>query len=170
MAANQTNSLLKLNQLAKDLNMKTKDVCTVLEEKGIEAKSQATLKVKEFEMLFEELTKKNQITDILDYLDGITYIPSKKPAAEGDKPAAEEKKEEPKVEPKVEVKPEPKAEPKVEAKPEPKAEPKVEPKVEAKPEPKVEPKVEIKPEPKAEAKTEPKAEPKKATPKARTKK
>ena len=39
MAANQTsNSLLKLNQFAKDLNMKTKDVTAILEEKGIAVK------------------------------------------------------------------------------------------------------------------------------------
>ena len=88
MAVNQTSSLLKLNQLAKDLNMKTKDVCTVLEEKGIEAKSQKTLEVKEFETLFEALTKKNQINNILDYLDGITYIPSKKTSEAAEKPVS----------------------------------------------------------------------------------
>ena len=82
MAANQSNSLLKLNQFAKDMNMKSKDVITILEEKGIAAKTQKALEPNEFEILFETLTKNNQITNIEDYLDGITYIPSKKAAAE----------------------------------------------------------------------------------------
>ena len=80
MAANQTN-LLKLNQLAKDMNMKTKDVVSILEEKGIAAKSQKPLEPAEFEVLFNALTMDNQISNIEDYLDGITYIPSKKKAA-----------------------------------------------------------------------------------------
>ena len=70
MAANQTSSLLKLNQFAKDINMKTKDVVGILEEKGITAKSQKVLEPVEFEILFEVLTKENQITNIEDYLDG----------------------------------------------------------------------------------------------------
>ena len=85
MAANQTN-LLKLNQLAKDMNMKTKDVVSVLEGKGIAAKSQKPLEPAEFEVLFNALTLENQITNIEDYLDGITYIPSKtKKAVEKEK-------------------------------------------------------------------------------------
>ncbi len=95
MAANQvSNSLLKVNQFAKDLNMKTKDVMTVLEEKGVAVKSQKPLEPAEFEVLFEALTKGNQITNIEDYLDGITYIPSKK---KSEKPAQEEKAEETKA-------------------------------------------------------------------------
>lgn len=81
MAANQTtNSLLKLNQFAKDIGMKAKDVVGVLEAKGVAVKSQKTLEPHEFELMFEALTKENQITNIEDYLDGITYIPSKKAA------------------------------------------------------------------------------------------
>ena len=64
MAANQSNSLLKLNQLAKDMNMKSKDVITILEEKGIAAKTQKALEPGEFEILFETLTKNNQINNI----------------------------------------------------------------------------------------------------------
>ena len=104
MAVNQNNSLLKLNQFAKDLNLKTKDVVTILEAKGIEAKSQKALNPGEFDVLFEALTRENQITNIEDYLDGVTYIPSKKVSAPAEpavaqktaesKPEKEEKKEE----------------------------------------------------------------------------
>ena len=104
----------KVNQLAKDLGLKTKDVTDVLKEKGVEAKSQQTLSPAEFDLVFDRLTKSNQITNIEDYLDGITYIPSakKESAPKEDKPA----------EPKAEVKAEPKTEPKVEVKAEPKTE------------------------------------------------
>ena len=150
MAANQvSNSLLKVNQLAKDLNLKSKDVLAVLEEKGIPAKTQKPMEPEEFDLLFDALTKSNQITNIEDYLDGVTYIPSAKKAAVSEKPKeVAEVKAEPKAEPKTEPKVEVKAEPKVEVKAEPKVEPKIEPKVEAK----AEPKVEKKPEPKVEQK------------------
>ena len=123
MAANQASNLLKVNQLAKDLNMKSKDVLAILEEKGVSGKTtQKPIEPQEFDLLFDSLTKKNQIKNIEDYLDGVTYIPSaKKKAAEVEKPreAVEEKKSEPVAEPvKAEVKkPEPAAEPvKVEVK------------------------------------------------------
>lgn len=140
----------KVNQLAKDLGMKGKDLTDFLSEKGIEVKSQKNLEAEEFNYIFDELTKANQISNIEDYIDGITYIPS---TARPPKPAEDQPKAEtPKAEaPKAEV---PKAElPKAE---EPKAE---EPKAEA---PKAEaPKAEA---PKAEA---PKAEaPKAEAPKA----
>ena len=73
--------------------MKSKDVLDVLADKGISLKSQATLEVAQFEMLFDTLTKNNQIDNIGNYLDGVTYIPSKKPVEK--QPAkAEEKKPE----------------------------------------------------------------------------
>ena len=65
MAVNQTNSLLKLNQFAKDIGMKAKDVAGTLEAKGIAVKSQKTLEPHEFEIMFEALTKENQITNIM---------------------------------------------------------------------------------------------------------
>ena len=81
----------KVNQFAKDLNLKSKDIVDVLESKNITVKSQATLDPAQFAVLFETLTKANQITGIEDYLDGKTYIPSQKKAEEN---KAEEKKEE----------------------------------------------------------------------------
>ena len=144
------NPQFKITQIAKDLGKKSKEIVEVLAQKGVEVKNtQKNLEAREFDLLFETLTKENQITEIENYIDGVTYIPTK--------PKKEEPKEEPKVEaPKAEA---PKAEaPKAEA---PKAEaPKAEaPKAEA---PKAEaPKAEA---PKAEA---PKAEaPKAEAPKA----
>ena len=72
------NSQFKVNQLAKDLNLKSKDIVDILAGKGITVKSQATLEPADFNVLFEELTAGNQISGIEDYLDGITVIPSAK--------------------------------------------------------------------------------------------
>ena len=145
------NPQFKVNQLAKDLNIKTKEITDLLAGKGIAVKSQATLDPVQFDVLLDTLTKENQIDSIGKYMSGETYIPNKAPKAEA--------KAEPKVEAKAEPKAETKAEPKVEAKAEPKVETKAEPKVETKAEPKVEtkaePKVEAKAEPKVEAKAEP---------------
>ena len=117
----------KVNQLAKDLGIKTKDVMELLAAHGVQAKTQSALEPDEFGLLFNLLTKANQIEGIDDYIDGITYIPSAKKVEEKEpEPKVEEKKPEP--EKAEEKKPEPKkAE---EKKPEPK---KVE---EKKPEPK----------------------------------
>ena len=113
MAATTTN-LLKVTQLSKDMNMKSKDVLEVLSEKGVSLKSQATLEPAQFDMLFQTLTLANQIDNIGNYLDGITYIPSKKKPA-----AAKPQKEEPAVaEP---SKAEEKAEPKTVAQEQPKS-------------------------------------------------
>ncbi len=81
MAANQGTTLLKVTQFSKDINMKSKEVLEVLAGKGITPKSQASLDPAQFEVLFDTLTKQNQIDNIGNYLDGVTYIPSKKKAA-----------------------------------------------------------------------------------------
>ena len=70
----------KVNQFAKDLNLKSKDIIDILESKSISVKSQATLDAAQFNVLFEALTTSNQISGIEDYIDGITYIPSHKAA------------------------------------------------------------------------------------------
>ena len=84
--------------------MKAKDVVSVLESKGIAVKSQKTLEPYEFEVMFEALTKENQITNIEDYLDGITYIPQKKSAQKPEN--KEDKATAPEKTPVAEVKPE----------------------------------------------------------------
>ena len=55
----------KINQLAKDLDVKTKDLLTTLDQVGISGKNtSAALEGEEFNLLFEHLTKNNQIRDI----------------------------------------------------------------------------------------------------------
>ena len=146
---------IKTNQLAKDLELKNKDITDLMSEKGFDAKGTKALTSHEFDVIFNTLTKRHQISGIDDYIDGVTSIPSKlnKAPAKEEPSSAEEVKVEARVEAKIEAKPEAK----VEAKPEAKVEAKPEVKVEVKPEVKVE----AKPEPKTEAKAETKPEPKK---------
>ena len=114
----------KVNQLAKDLNIKAKDMVELMSGAGVELKTQKNLEPGEFNLLLDLLTKKHQIVGIDEYIDGVTYIPSvlkkkeeKKapaPTAETAKPApAEEVKPAPASAPE---KPAPAA-PKQEAKP-----------------------------------------------------
>ena len=81
----------KVNQLSKDLSIKTKEITDILNAHGVQAKSQSTLEADEFGLLLHLLTKENQASGIEDYIDGIAYIPSKKkesaPASEAEKPA-----------------------------------------------------------------------------------
>ena len=80
----------KVNQLSKDLGLKSKDLMEILAAHGVEARTtQSALEPDEFGILLNVLTKENQINGIDDYLDGVTYIPSKKKKAE--KPAEEKK-------------------------------------------------------------------------------
>ena len=117
----------KVNQLSKDLGIKSKEIMELLSSHGVQAKTtQSALEPDEFGLLLDKLTKKNQINGIDDYIDGITYIPSAK---------KEEKKPEPKKEEKAEVKAETKPETKPAPAPEKKAEEK---KSEVKAEPKPE--------------------------------
>ncbi len=83
---------IKANQLAKDLNIKSKDMMDIMSERGIECKSQKALEPLEFEVFFDAITSKHQIEKIDDYIDGITYIPSKLEKTEK-KSAAEQKEE-----------------------------------------------------------------------------
>ena len=85
------NQQFKLNKLAKDLGLKSKDLVEILSQNGIEAKTtQKALEPAEFDVLFDTLTKSNQIKNIGDYLDGVTHIPSKvKKTEEKAAPAAE---------------------------------------------------------------------------------
>ena len=68
-AANQTSNLLKVNQFSKDLAMKSKDIAELLASEGIEYKTQRALDSNEFAILFDKLTRDNQINGIEDYLD-----------------------------------------------------------------------------------------------------
>ena len=85
-----TKTQFKLNKLAKDLGLKGKDLMEILSKHGKEVTAQKTLEASEFDILFDTVTRENQIDDVGAYLDGKTYIPSKK------KPAKAEKTAEPK--------------------------------------------------------------------------
>ncbi|MBO7309839.1 MAG: hypothetical protein J6U86_00415, partial [Clostridia bacterium] len=67
--------------------MKSKDVLDVLAGKGIALKSSSTLEPDQFELLLNTLTSENQIDNIGDYLDGVTYIPSKVSSDTAKKPS-----------------------------------------------------------------------------------
>ncbi|MBQ4090756.1 MAG: translation initiation factor IF-2 [Clostridia bacterium] len=86
----------KANQLAKDLNIKSKEIVDVMAKKGIELKAQKALEPHEFNVLFDAITAEYQVEEIYDYIDGITYIPSKlekKPEAEPKQVEAKENEE-----------------------------------------------------------------------------
>ena len=89
------NPQFKINQIAKDLGKKSKDIVELLVQNGVDVKnSQKTLEAIEFDILFDTITKQNQITEIENYIDGITYIPSKAKPEEKAEPAVEKKTEE----------------------------------------------------------------------------
>ena len=79
-AANKTSSMLKVNQFAKDFNIKSKELSTVMASEGMEYKAQKTLTSEEFSILLNRLTENKQIKNIGDYLDGVTSIPKKETA------------------------------------------------------------------------------------------
>ena len=57
--------MFKVNQLAKDLGMKNKEILTKMESSGVSVKSyMATLEPDEFNVFFDELTRENQIKDL----------------------------------------------------------------------------------------------------------
>jgi len=101
------NQQFKLTKLAKDLGLKSKELVEILAQNGIEAKStQKALEPEEFDILFDSLTKANQISNIGDYLDGVTQIPSKvkkAPKKKEEEKAAPEQAAEPAPAPKAEA-------------------------------------------------------------------
>ena len=81
--------MFKVSQLAKDLQIKNKDMLTKLESTGVSVKSyMATLEPDDFNLFFDELTRESQIKDLDGYLKGKTKI-TRKPKAEA-KPASRE--------------------------------------------------------------------------------
>jgi len=169
----------KISELAKDFNMKSKDLIAVITDvTGVEKKSGATLNEEETALVFARLISENAVKSFDAYFatgaesrekakkareeeknkklaEQMAVLEQLKAAAaaqEGAAPKAEPKKEEPKKEKKAEPKKEEKKEVKAEVKKETKPEVKKE-------EPrKAEPKKEAKPEGKKEAKAEPKKE------------
>ncbi len=146
----------RINRLAKEFNLKSKDIVDLLAENGVEGKTHmAILEPAEFNLLIELMTAKNQITNLDAYVKGEAVIPKKVSKEKNDTNKTEsvetEKRDEPivKTEPKAVSKPETKAEPVV------KSEPKPEVKPEAEAVAKSERKAEVKPVQKADPKTQP---------------
>ena len=141
----------KINQLAKDLDVKTKDLLTTLDQVGISGKNtSAALEGEEFNLLFEHLTKTNQIRDIDGYLNGKTSITL---------PEAQEKKEaEAKAKAEAEAKAKAEAEAKATAEAEAKAKAEAEAEAKAKAEAEAKAKAEAEAKAKAEAEAKAKAE------------
>ena len=164
----KTTKKIKLNVLAKNLELTNDDIIKCLEKRdSVVRKNQASLDVDEVNYVFEYFTQNTQVENFDEY-----FANNVKPAAES-KPKAEEKpkaaakvQEKPKAEAKAEEKP--KAEVKAEEKPKAEAKAEEKPKAEVKAEEK--PKAEVKAEekPKVEAKAEEK--PKKRGRKPRAKK
>ena len=94
---------IKVSQISKDFNIKSKDVIDVFKALGIEKKSGASVESEEYELFLHNLTATHQIGNIDDYIDGktkITVISEKKEEKPQEAPKAEEKvAEAPKAEP-----------------------------------------------------------------------
>jgi hypothetical protein len=91
------NTQIRPAQIAKDLSLKTKDIIDVFSAAGLEIKSQTALDSFALDVLWERLTRANQISNIEDYIDGITSIPPlkvKKAEPVEEEGKAEEKKTE----------------------------------------------------------------------------
>ncbi len=108
---------IKITQISKDFDIKSKDVLDIFKDLGIEKKSGGSADLDEFELFLSHLTSKRQIKDLDAYRDGRTKIKSAVEKKEKKPAAKPEVKAEPKAEPKAEVKAEPKPAAKPEAKP-----------------------------------------------------
>ncbi len=77
MAANQKKQT-RISELAKDLGVKNKEILDILNENGVEGKSSSgTIDPEEFNLVMNELTSRNQISGIGDYIDGKLKLESK---------------------------------------------------------------------------------------------
>ncbi len=100
---------IKITQIAKDFNMKTKEVAEALKAANLDKKSGASLDAEEWNLFLTQLTKSHQLENLGDYLDGKATIHVQKPvpAAKTPEPETESMPAEPA---KVEEKPAEKAE------------------------------------------------------------
>ena len=65
------NQKYRINSLAKDLDLKSKEIVDLLAELGYPGKTHmAVLEPDEFSVIIEHLTAKSQISDINGYMDG----------------------------------------------------------------------------------------------------
>ncbi len=85
--------MFRINQLSKDLDIKSKDLITKLDSVGLDGKKTMTvLEADEFNLFMDILTKENQISDIDGYLNKRSSIPAVKLSKAG--VAAKERKAE----------------------------------------------------------------------------
>ncbi len=146
----------KINQLAKDLDTKTKELLTTLDTVGIAGKNTSgALETEEFNLLFEHLTKQNQIHDIDGYMSGKTSITLPESEAKKQQAAAEAKA---KAEAEAKAKAEAEAKAKAEAEAEAKAKAEAEAKAKAEAEAKAKAEAEAKAKAEAEARAKAEAE------------
>ena len=82
---------IKTTQIAKDFNIKTKDVSDVFAEMNIEKKTGATVSTDELAVFLNKITTKNQIKDLEGYLAGRSKLTVVRP--EGEKKAEAPAKE-----------------------------------------------------------------------------
>ena len=99
---------IKLTQIAKDFNLKGKDVIDIFKSVGIEKKTGGGAEPEEYELFIHLLTSTHQIKNVDDYIDGktkITVVAEKKAEAPKEAPKTEAPKTEaPKTEaPKAEA-------------------------------------------------------------------
>ena len=81
---------IKISQITKDFNIKSKDVLdTFANDLGIEKKSGATVDVGEFELFMQKLTLSHQIKNIDAYLSGDAKISIKREGAAEAAPKAD---------------------------------------------------------------------------------
>ncbi len=154
MAAKQTPAF-RANQLAKDLRTKTKDLLTTMEEAGIPGKNNsAALDADEANLLFEYMTRQNQIKDMEGYLSGKTEIDIPDSAAKKAKAAKAEANAKAEAEAEAKAKAEAEAKAKAEAEAKAKAEAEAKAKAEAEAKAKAEAEAKAKAEAEAKAKAE----------------
>ncbi len=89
---------IKISQISKDFNMKSKDVLDIFSnDVGIEKKSGATADKEEFELFMHKITQSHQIKNLDDYLSGSSKITIKREKPLADAQKAEVKEEVKKV-------------------------------------------------------------------------
>ena len=74
--------MAKISQIAKDFNMKAKDIVTLLKEHGIDKNVGGNIEGDEYELFLECLMLANQIVNLDDYLEGKATLVTDKPKAE----------------------------------------------------------------------------------------
>ena len=79
---------IKVTQISKDFNIKTKDVSDIFKDAGLDKKTGASVEAEEYELFLHKITASHQIKNIDDYIDGKIKITVKEEKAEAPKPAS----------------------------------------------------------------------------------